>query len=262
MEPLPETLFPRLAEELREQVNHLSAAAQLLTPVVREQGETRYDQYLAILNQSIYRLIRTINHLEYLQLPEDESSACQTALDLAGLCRQTAEQVDALAGQMGVRFRYEEERASLLTCGDAQLLRRLLLNLISNALHWAGEGGEAGMRFTGGRERAIITVWDNGPGLQTQKEGREHLLEPTAGPGLGLPVARRIAAFHGGTLVFEQREDRGLRAILSLPVRVPEGGCELRSPQMGYDASGGFSTALVELSGVLPFSAFLPEDVE
>ena len=96
MEPLPETLFPRLAEELREQVNHLSAAAQLLTPVVREQGETRYDQYLAILNQSIYRLIRTINHLEYLQLPEDESSTCQTALDLAGLCRQTAEQVDAL----------------------------------------------------------------------------------------------------------------------------------------------------------------------
>ena len=122
--------------------------------------------------------------------------------------------------------------------------------------------GEAGMRFTGGRERAIITVWDNGPGLQTQKEGREHLLEPTAGPGLGLPVARRIAALHGGTLVFEQREDRGLRAILSLPVRVPEDGCELRSPQMGYDASGGFSTALVELSGVLPFSAFLPEDVE
>lgn len=44
-----------LAEQLREQVGNLMAAAQLLTPAIREQEDRKYDQYLAILNQSMYR---------------------------------------------------------------------------------------------------------------------------------------------------------------------------------------------------------------
>lgn len=79
MESLPEAIGAQLAEELREQVNHLSAALQLLTPVVQEQGEQRYGQYLAIANQSIYRLIRTINHLEDIRLPREGSGWDGTA---------------------------------------------------------------------------------------------------------------------------------------------------------------------------------------
>ncbi len=152
MESLPEAIGAQLAEELREQVNHLSAALQLLTPVVQEQGEQRYGQYLAIANQSIYRLIRTINHLEDIRLPEREAAG-MGPLDLAGLCSQTAKQVCSLAERAGVSFRYDSERESLLSCGDGALLERMLLGLISNALKWAGEdktgerAGEAGLTW-------------------------------------------------------------------------------------------------------------------
>lgn len=270
MESLREAIGAQLAEELREQVNHLSAALQLLTPVVQEQGEQRYGQYLAIANQSIYRLIRTINHLEDIRLPEREAAG-MGPLDLAGLCSQTAKQVCSLAERAGVSFRYDSERESLLSCGDGALLERMLLGLISNALKWAGEdktgerAGEAGLHLAADRGRAVITVWDNGPGLHSGRRDGDNslpLLHTAEGAGLGLAAARRIAAVHGGTLVLEQRENRGLRAVVSLPIRTPERPEEVRTPQMGYDRSGGFSPALVELSDVLPFAVFLPEDIE
>ena len=75
-------------------------------------------------------------------------------------------------------------------------------------------------------------------------------------------MARRIAALHGGSIVFEQREERGSRAIVSLPLRPPEPSELLKTPRMGFDGSGGFSDTLIELAGVLPYRAFFPEDVE
>lgn len=54
----------KLIGQLREQVNNLLAAVQLFTPLVREKGTDRDREYLAVMNQSLYRLLRTISHME------------------------------------------------------------------------------------------------------------------------------------------------------------------------------------------------------
>ena len=151
------------------------------------------------------------------------------------------------------------DRATLLTTGEEALAARL--NLIANAVRAAGEGGESGLRLARRGGRAVLTVWDNGPGFLPETDERE-LLQRPGSLGLGLKVARRIAALHGGSIVFEQREERGSRAIVSLPLRPPEPGELLKTPRMGFDGSGGFSDTLIELAGVLPYRAFFPEDVE
>ena len=125
----------------------------------------------------------------------------------------------------------------------------------------AGEGGRAGMRLARRDGRAVITVWDSGAGF-TPEADENTLLQRPGSLGLGLRVARRIAAAHGGTIVVQQQEGRGSRAVVSLPLRPPEKGEVLKTPAMGFDGSGGFSDVLVELSGVLPYRAFLPEDLE
>lgn len=161
-----EDLGPLLAEQLRQQMNNLAAAVQLLTPVVQEKGGAQYDPYLAILHQSLYRMMRMVGNLEYLELPEEDTPLRETTLDLAGMCRELGRQVSALAELAGVAFTWEEEDGSLLTHGDAAQLRRMLLNLISNALRAAGEGGRAGMRLARRDGRAVITVWDSGAALR------------------------------------------------------------------------------------------------
>ena len=250
-----------LLEQFREQMNNLAAAVQLLDPVVREQGE-QYEPYLSILYQSMYRMLRLMGNMEYLQLDRQGSLELREAsMDLAGLCRELAGQVAPLAELAGVQFTYEEEKGMLLTRGDGRLLRRMLLALIANAVQAAGRGGRAGLRLAVRGARVSLTVWDSGPGLAGQKrEGG--LLDRPAGPGLGLRVARSIAGAHGGAVVLQQREDRGAQAVVSLPIRPPEKDGMLRTPSMGMDQTGGFSDLLVELAGVLPFEAYTPRTME
>ena len=199
-----EDLGPLLAEQLRQQMNNLAAAVQLLTPVVQEKGGAQYDPYLAILHQSLYRMMRMVGNLEYLELPEEDTPLRETTLDLAGMCRELGRQVSALAELAGVAFTWEEEDGSLLTHGDTAQLRRMLLNLISNALRAAGEGGRAGMRLARRDGRAVITVWDSGAGFAPEAD-ENTLLQRPGSLGLGLRVARRIAAAHGAPSWFSSR---------------------------------------------------------
>lgn len=250
-----------LLKQIRQHVSNLMAATHLLTPAVRESGEAKYDQYLAIMNQSFYRLLRLMDHMEFSQGLAAGALPCHTgSLDLAGLCHETATEIESLAKIAGVTFRYESEPTSLLTMGDAVLLRRMLLGLFSNALRAAGEGGEAGLHVTKQKNRAILTVWDNGPGLHPGVDAESRYF-PEEGMGLGLGIVRGLAALHGGAVMLESRPQRGLRAIVSLPILPPEpGDIDISPPK--WDLSGGFPPVLVELADLLPYEAFLPDDLE
>lgn len=251
-----------LLEQMRQHVSNLMAATHLLTPVVRSTGEAKYDQYLAIMNQSFYRLLRLMNHMEFAQdLEGGELPFHPTALDLAGLCQETADVVSPLAKAAGASFRYESDLTSLLTTGDATLLRRLLLGLFSNALRAAGEGGETGLHLTKQKNRAILTVWDNGPGLEADTQDAP-LYRPEGGMGLGLDIVRELARLHGGAVMLESCPERGVRSVVSLPIKPPEPGSLRTSAPPRWNPDGGFSPVLVELSDLLPYNAFLPDDLE
>lgn len=251
-----------LLEQMRQHVSNLMAATHLLTPAVREGREGKYDQYLAIMNQSFYRLLRLMDHLELSDEARQSAISYRPGpLDLAGLCRETTDEVIPLAKMAGVRFQYESELTSLITTGDGVLLRRLLLGLFSNAMKAAGEGGEAGLHLARQKDRAILTVWDNGPGL-TRAAKAEDLYHPEGGMGLGLELVRELSRLHGGAVMLESRPERGVRAVVSLPITAPQPGA-LRTPtDPRWDRSGGFSPTLVELADLLPFEAFLPDDLE
>ena len=65
MESLEKELGVLLAEQMREQMNNLSAAVQLLTDELGDRDE-KCRQYLAIMNQSMYRMMRMVSNLEYV----------------------------------------------------------------------------------------------------------------------------------------------------------------------------------------------------
>lgn len=265
MEPLSEEILPLLAEQLRKQLSTISAAVQLLSTPVLERHEPRYDECLAVLNQSIYRMIRTLNDLDFTQLPEGGVELKQENIDLITLCRTMLHNSADLAASMGVMLEAEPRLDiglhSLPTRGDPALLRRMLFHLLSNALRAADRGGQAGISISHRRSSAVLTVWDTGPGLQLPPDvPPDALLPRPEGMGLGISIARRIARLHDGTLVFEQRENRGMRAVVSLPIQPLQSSGVFRAPSL--ENAGGFRSALVELSSVLPYQAFSPRDIE
>jgi signal transduction histidine kinase len=110
---------------------------------------------------------------------------------------------------------------------DAKLVGRAVRNLLENALRASVGGGRVTVRVER-QERADrragearIVVQDDGPGVRPELLGR--IFDPyfsthDTGTGLGLPIARRIAEEHGGSITARNRPEGGLEVAITLPV--------------------------------------------
>ena len=105
--------------------------------------------------------------------------------------------------------------------------KRLLVNLIDNALRYGGEGVEVAASVAGGCSAPYlsISVLDRGPGLAPGE--LDALFNPFirgdsarggTGSGLGLAIVRRIAALHGASVELRNRAGGGLEARVCLPL--------------------------------------------
>ncbi len=161
-----------------------------------------------------------------LAFARDEAAVEKTAaLDLAVLLQTVCE----VAADAGATATYRGPLHA--TCvGRPLALRRAFNNLLDNALHY---GGQARVGLTGGVNRLIVTVDDDGPGIPPEE--LERVFEPfrrleasrsreTGGTGLGLTLVRSAIAAHGGTIRLRNRPEGGLRAVVVLPAATAAAG--------------------------------------
>ncbi|WP_346915696.1 ATP-binding protein [uncultured Roseibium sp.] len=124
---------------------------------------------------------------------------------------------------LDVTFNASPDVQDLVILGDRLALRRILTNLIENAVKY---GTYARVSLLQENEFALITVDDGGPGFDPKEA--DLLLEPfvraepsrarnTGGAGLGLAVAQTLAEAHGGMIQLA-RHAKGGRATLKLPI--------------------------------------------
>jgi len=118
---------------------------------------------------------------------------------------------------------------------DGELLRATVLNLLLNAAQAMSGRGRIVVRTSREDGSAIVQMRDTGPGIPP--EIREQIFEPffttkARGGGLGLPIARRTAELHGGSLTLECPGEGGTVVTMTLPVRPtpPAAGAAPREP--------------------------------
>lgn len=111
--------------------------------------------------------------------------------------------------------------------GDPRLLRRLIRNLLENAYHHAAPPIKAEIVYAA--EAVTLTISDGGDGID--EADREKVFQPfyrasgkqnVPGYGLGLPLVRRIAEAHGGSVVILPREEARSSIRVTLPVQKAE----------------------------------------
>jgi signal transduction histidine kinase len=105
---------------------------------------------------------------------------------------------------------------------DGELIRSTLLNLFLNAAQAMGGHGSISVAIGRIDELVTVNIRDTGPGIPAAL--RTQVLEPffttkSRGGGLGLPIARRTAELHGGTLAVDCPAEGGTVVTLTLPIR-------------------------------------------
>jgi two-component system sensor histidine kinase AtoS len=109
----------------------------------------------------------------------------------------------------------------MMVRGNSAALEQLFLNLLLNAAQASRPGSRAGIDIDVDVETVLITVRDSGAGFEADARVRAFeafFTTKAEGTGLGLTVARRIAAAHGGAIEIESAPGVGARVLVRLPL--------------------------------------------
>jgi signal transduction histidine kinase len=218
-----------IAHDLKTPLTRLRNRSEEALRISRSEAD-----YRAALETTIEEsdeLIRTFNALLMIARAESGGDSTQmTDFDAADAVRGVGELYDPLADEQGIAFTVEAPEPVPLH-GSRELLMQALANLLDNAIKYSVRPeAEATVKPTivvSARQEdgtAILTVADNGPGIEPADRSRvvERFvrLEPSRslpGSGLGLSLVSAVAHLHGGTLRLEDNAP-GLRASLVIPV--------------------------------------------
>jgi hypothetical protein len=173
--------------------------------------------------QQVDDLIQMLDRL--LQIAEAEAGARRasfTLVPLGSVVSDVVELYDATAEAEGITLVSEIE-SNPGTLGDRNLLASALVNLIDNALKYAGSGATVRVRAAQEPDTVSIVVQDDGPGIPSAERSRVvdrfYRLDRSRslpGNGLGLSIVTAIASLHWGKLYLEDAKP-GLIARIVLP---------------------------------------------
>ena len=221
--------FNQMADELeqaaRERELMLAGVSHdLRTPLTRLRLSLELMSSDAELTEDMIRDVEDMDAIldQFIAFIRDGRDEPLERLDLAALIRE----VVAPYNQHGERV-----RLCLQVLPEVSLrrvsIKRLLTNLIENALRYGGDAVEVAASL-GGEETApylVLSVLDRGQGIDPAELAsifnpfiRGDRARGGRGTGLGLAIVRRIAALHGGSVDLRNREGGGLEARVCLPL--------------------------------------------
>jgi signal transduction histidine kinase len=211
----------RVSHELRTPLTWERALAEvsLADPDATPETLRGTIQELIVSGQDQERLIEALLTLATSERGLDR----RDPVEIAALTRDVLRQRQ---GQMPGDAELHVDLAESWTTGNPQLLRRLIANLVDNAVRYSVSGKYLGVSTTTGDDHAVLTVCNAGPNIRADDIDRmlrpferltgEHTSHPD-GHGLGLSIVAAIATAHGADLSVKPRPAGGLEVAVALP---------------------------------------------
>jgi heavy metal sensor kinase len=233
-------LLARMDAAFQEQRRFIADAShELRTPLAVLRGETEvaleqeratveYQESLALIKDEAERLSRIVEDLFMLaRQPVDAPSMMREMVRLDEVVSDCARAAQVLATQKGLRLRIDASLREITLHGDDEMLKRMLLNLLDNAVKYTPAGGEITIALGSQDGDARIVVSDTGIGIPAADQPRifdrfyrvdKARSRALGGAGLGLSIARWIVEGHGGSLSVESAPGRGSSFKVELPL--------------------------------------------
>jgi len=221
------SLMSVVAHEIRSPLTAIKAYTEALLDSLTNPQAPR-QRFLGIINDECDRLARLVTDiLDLSRLEAGQRPLRLARINFGALVHETLEGLQPLARARKVDFDVEIEE-SLVPEADADLLRRLLINLVGNAIKFSPAGGPVTVHARARGDDWLGFVQDSGPGIPPDdlphiferfyraRDAREP--QEVEGNGLGLAISRGIVELHGGRIWAQTLEPHGTRICFAMPV--------------------------------------------
>ena len=221
-----------MSHEIRTPMNGIIGSLALLE---RTDSEERRRTLVDVARQAADGLLQTLNEiLDYAKLDAKGGSPHLAALDLRQVCRVAVQTFQANATAKGITLECDLSGFASdidLVEGDEEKLRRIIMNLVSNAIKFTAVGGVT-LRLRGTRTAAgiklAIRIADTGIGIPADKlpllfepffQVESGMSRSYGGTGLGLAISRQLAQAMGGVVRVKSAVGRGSIFTIGLMLR-------------------------------------------
>jgi signal transduction histidine kinase len=167
---------------------------------------------------------------DLLDLSRIESGKIALNLTVVDVLALIAEVMSLLQPQIeakGQQLSFDRPQTLPTVAGDAERIRQILINLLSNAHKYTPQGGQIWLTARAEEGWVRIDVRDNGIGLSPDEQAhlfdrffraRQPTTQNVEGTGLGLPITRLLVEMHGGRITVSSAPGEGSTFSFTLPV--------------------------------------------
>ena len=212
------------SHDLRTPLTTILISSDLLKSFYHQLSEEKKLNQLNKIQQAVSQMTQLLDDVLLVSRADSGHSELKPEpLNLEKLCREILEQVRETAGRK-INFDFIYTGTCSLVEMDANLVRQIVLNLVSNAVKYSPEKNTVYVNLICEKEQAILEVKDEGIGIPKAEQKR--LFEAfyrasnvgnIAGTGLGMAIIKNAVEAHGGSLTFESEVGVGTTFTVYLP---------------------------------------------
>jgi signal transduction histidine kinase/CheY-like chemotaxis protein len=218
-----------MSHELRTPLNAIIGFSEVLLERLFGELTAKQEEYLRDILDSGRHLLSLINDI--LDLSKVEAGRIELELghfSLPETLENGLTMVRERASRHGIALSLDVDPTLEVIAADERKVKQVVFNLLSNAVKFTPNGGQVGITAAQEDDGVRITVWDTGIGIAPEDQERifeafqqvgARYAEQREGTGLGLALAKRFVALHGGRLAVESAVGQGSRFTFTLPVR-------------------------------------------
>jgi signal transduction histidine kinase len=200
-----------LSHELRNPLAPIRNAVEVIRRLAP--AEPRLTMARDVVDRQVTLLARLVDELlDVSRMTEGKISLKRTPQDLGRIVAQGAETVRPLAEARRQKITLDLPAGPVWVSGDAERLSQVVANLLNNACKYTQEGGRIEVSASAAEGEALITVRDNGQGIDAKLlprvfdlfvQGERSLDRGQGGLGIGLTLVRRLVELHQGRVEAE-----------------------------------------------------------
>lgn len=218
--------FTHISHELRTPLSVIPAPIER---AMKQVGEGKLRTYLSVALKNVYELQKLVEELlDLRQIQDGKMRITRVEMDLVDHVQQIIDSMRPLAEEKGTHLRFDPAVKKLVVPFDPEALKRILGNLVNNAIKFTLPGGRVVVGLSTVGQKVVFFVEDTGPGIANEdlsnifeQHYRGQSSSATHGSGIGLALVKEVVELLGGKVqvVSPISDGHGSRFTVELPIK-------------------------------------------